>query len=290
MPDNRLTVQQERDLVIAAERGDADARRRLVAVFLPAIAGLARSYPSADGVGRQELLQEGVAGLLFAAQRYDPARNTPFWAYASFWVRKAMQDLVAELTRPVALSDRAVRALAQIKRARNDYVQAHGAEPTNAELSRATGLSNEQLEHLLAAERSRSFQQPLGTADGDAAAATLADTIADAEAERAYEQVLDGIQIAEVRTVADRLDARERAVLEAHYGLGRPAQTLAEIGVELGLTAERVRQIEAGALEKLRETLTPSVPSADGAGLKSTAPRLTGPGGPTTTKRRVDTR
>jgi RNA polymerase primary sigma factor len=285
VPDNRLTVEQERDLVIAAERGDADARRQLVAVFLPSITGLARSYPRAHAVGRQELVQEGVAGLLFAAQRYDPARNTPFWAYASFWVRKAMQDLVADLARPVALSDRAVRALAQIKRARNEYLQAHSVEPTSAELSAATGFSEEQLDSLLAAERSRSLEQPL--TDGEAGG-TLADTLVDAEGERAYEHVLDEIQIAEVRSVAEGLDARERAVLEAHYGLGQPAQTLTQIGVGLGLTAERVRQIEAGALEKLRETLTRSIPSGDVAGLKSTARRLSRSDTEITTKRRVD--
>jgi Sigma-70 region 2 len=140
-PRSRLTRQQERDLVVAAEAGDPVARRELVEAFLPAIAAIARGYHGGIGVERTELLQEGVAGLLFAAQRYDTGLDTPFWAYASFWVRKAMQELVADLTGPVALSDRAVRSLAQIRAARRDHVQAHGAEPTNVELSEATGLT-----------------------------------------------------------------------------------------------------------------------------------------------------
>ena len=98
--------------MIAAESGDADARRKLVAVFLPAIICLATHFRTRFGVGVQELVQDGVAGLLFAARRYDPSRNTPFWAYASFWVRKSMQELAADLARPVALSDRAVVILA----------------------------------------------------------------------------------------------------------------------------------------------------------------------------------
>src|ERR1700754_1015657 len=114
----RLTVRQERDLVIAVEGGDPEACRRLVEAFLPAIFGVARGFRSWTGVERQELVQEGVAGLLFAARRYDPRLGPPFWAYASFWVRKAMQELVADLTRPVALSDRAVRSLALVKSAR----------------------------------------------------------------------------------------------------------------------------------------------------------------------------
>lgn len=106
-----------------------------------------RGVPAARlGVERQELVQEGVAGLLFAARRYDSRLNTPFWAYASFWVRKAMQELVAELARRVALSDRAARGLAQLTAARREHVQTLGREPTNRELSGATGLTLEQIE------------------------------------------------------------------------------------------------------------------------------------------------
>ncbi|HET6642939.1 MAG TPA: sigma-70 family RNA polymerase sigma factor [Gaiellaceae bacterium] len=250
----RLTPRQEQELVIRAEAGDVDACRKLVAVFLPSIAGLATRFPSGAGVDLQELVQEGVAGLLFAARRYDPGLNTPFWAYASFWVRKAMQELVAELTRPVALSDRAVRALAQIRTARREHLQAHGTEATKEELSRATGLTLGQLESLQATERSpRSMEERL-SADAEVTA-TVGDTIVDPLAERAYELVLDEIEIREVGDVTAELDERERAVIRAHYGLGEHAQTLTEIGGALGLTAERARQIEAGALNKLRQTL-----------------------------------
>jgi DNA-directed RNA polymerase sigma subunit (sigma70/sigma32) len=80
----RLTARQERDLVIAAERGDPESCRKLVQAFLPAIVGLARNFGTGNGVERQELVQEGVAGLLFAARRYDSGLGMPFWAYASF--------------------------------------------------------------------------------------------------------------------------------------------------------------------------------------------------------------
>ena len=149
----RLSTQQERGLVISAGAGDADACRQLVEAFRPAILGLARSFHRASGVEWQDLVQEGVAGLLVAARRYDTGLDTPFWAYASFWVRKAMQELVADLTRPVALSDRAVRALAAIRTARQEHVQLLGIEPTTEEVMRATGLSRAQLESLQAADR-----------------------------------------------------------------------------------------------------------------------------------------
>jgi RNA polymerase primary sigma factor len=258
----RLTREQERELVVAAESGDAAACRKLVETFLPAIASLARGYPSGAGVDRRELMQEGVAGLLFAVRRYDTGLDTPFWAYASFWVRKAMQELVEELALPVVLSDRASRGLARIRAARRAHLRTHGTEATSAELSAATGLTAAQVESLLATERPRrSFDEP--PTPGGASAATVGETIADPLAEREYEGVLDQIEIREARDLAERLGERERAVIQAHYGLGQPTQTLGQIGATLGLTAERARQIEAGALSKLRAALAyPALPGA----------------------------
>ena len=253
MVQTRLTARQEKDLVIAAEDGDTDACRKLVEAFLPAITGLALGFR--DGmIEHRELLQEGVVGLLFAARRYDAGLSTPFWAYASFWVRKAMQELVADLTRPVALSDRAVRELAQIRRARGEHEQANAAEPTTEELSRATGLTRTQVESLEATERAPRRMEERLRAD-DESAATVAEALVDPVAEQAYQQVLDELEVNYVRDLTENLEERERAVIRAHYGLGERARTLSEIGARLGLTAERARQIEAAGLSKLRATL-----------------------------------
>ena len=244
--------------MIAAECGDAAACRRLVEAFLPAIASLARGYRGSR-VERRELLQEGVAGLLFAARRYDSGLDTPFWAYASFWVRKAMQELVAELTRPVALSDRAARELSRIRTARGEYLQRHGREPAVEELSAATGLAPPQLERLLATERlPRGLEERLSAED--LSGPTIGETIVDPVAELAYEGVLDELEIHGVLDLTDELEERERTVIRSHYGLGQEARTLAEIGAGLGLTAERARQIEAGALTKLRQALAQPAP------------------------------
>jgi RNA polymerase sigma factor (sigma-70 family) len=237
---------------VAAEGGDEEACRQLIHAFLPAIQGLARRFAGGGRVQRSELMQEGIAGLLFATRRYDPRTGTPFWAYASFWVRKAMQDLLAEVTRPVALSDHAVRGLARIRAARRDYVDAHATDPTADQLAAATGFTRSQVESLLAVERTpRGFDDPLGV-DEEGVPATLGETLADPEAEDDYQHVLDEMELSEF---ARRLDERERTVLWRHYGLGRPPQTLSQIGASLGITAERVRQIEAGALKRLRDAV-----------------------------------
>jgi RNA polymerase sigma factor (sigma-70 family) len=257
VPQQRLTARQERDLVIATECGDAAACRQLVEIFLPAITNLARGFQGSR-VERRELLQEGVAGLLFAARRYDSELDTPFWAYASFWVRKAMQELVAELSRPIALSDRAARALSHVRRTRNERLQSGSKEPTNEELSAVTGLAPEKIESLLATERMPRGLEDRLSAD-DPSSPTIEETIVDPVAEQAYEKVLDGLEIHGVLELANELEERELTVIRSHYGLGQEPRTLSEIGAALGLTAERARQIEAAALTKLRQTLAQPV-------------------------------
>ncbi len=249
--------------MIAAECGDAAAAHTLTEAFLPAIASLARGFQGSR-VERRELLQEGVAGLLFAARRYDSELDTPFWAYASFWVRKAMQELVAELTRPVALSDRAARDLSRIRAARNEYLQTGGKEPTAAELTAATGLAPAQVESLLATERLPRGLEDRLSAD-DPSGPTIGETIVDPVAEQAYEKVLDDLEIHGVLDLTNELEERERTVIRSHYGLGQEPRTLGEIGAGLGLTAERARQIEAAALSKLRQALARPAPIGSAA-------------------------
>jgi RNA polymerase primary sigma factor len=253
-PPQRLTVHQERDLVIATEAGDPEAARQLIETFLPAINGVARRFRGVVAVERQELVQEGVAALLFAARRFDPALETPFWGYAAFWVRKSMQELVADLSRPVALSDRAVRGLAAVRAARNDYLQADGREPTSQELAQATGLTRDQVAQLLAADRMPWSLQARVDPD-DESAGTLGDRIPDPAAEAAFEVVLDDLELEHVHALGERLSDREMTVIRAHFGLGQTPLTLSQIGGALGLSAERARQIEAGALGKLRTLL-----------------------------------
>jgi RNA polymerase sigma factor (sigma-70 family) len=242
----------ERKLVLAAGEGDPAARITLVETFLPLIAGVARRYRSSGAVERVDLMQEGVVGLLRALERYDPEVGASFWAYASWWVRQAMQQLVAELARPTVLSDRALRQLARVKDAHRVHLQAHGSEPSNSDLAAETGLTRDQVESLLAVERTpRGLDDPLGYDEGDVR--TYGDRLVDPRAEDAYDGVVQRLEADGLDRVEGRLSQRERTVLRARYGMDRPSQTLREIAGGLGLSAERVRQIEEGALGKLRE-------------------------------------
>src|SRR4051794_34596674 len=158
-------------MVLAAQRGPGRARDRLVERYLPLIGSLARTYAGTANVDRAELMQEGVVGVLRALRRYDPEIGTSFWAYASWWARQAMQQLVSEMARPIVLSDRALRQLARVKAAERAFAQAHGREPSSSELAEATGFSLAQVESLmLAARRPRALEERIG---GDAGGAAL---------------------------------------------------------------------------------------------------------------------
>lgn len=248
-----LTPARERQLVLAAAAGEPSATEELIAAFIPAIAGIARMYRSAPAVDRTELLQEGVVGLLRAARRFDPSLGTRFWAYAAWWVRQAMQQLVSELTRPIVLSDRAQRGLARIREARRGYVQAHGREPTPSELAAMVDLSGEQVESLLAVERApQPLQAPAESGNGQS---RDADIVADPVAEQEYERIISRLEIEHLRDLTKALTPRERRILYEHHGLEGPAKSLRAIGKALGISAERVRQIEAQSLEKLRDAM-----------------------------------
>src|SRR4051794_17107236 len=241
----------EPELVLAAQR-DPLARARLVDAFRPLVASVARGYARSTSVDRAELMQEGAVGLLRALERYDATLGTPFWGYASWWVRQAMQQLVSELMRPVVLSDRAVRQLAQIKAARRRPGQASGTEPTVGELAAATGLSREHLDRLVAAERRpRALEEPIDGERGDAGS-FLGELLADPGAEDAFEGVTWRVHLDELPRLLEVLTDRERAIVCGHYGVDGPRRTLRELGNGLGMSAERVRQIEQGALDKLR--------------------------------------
>jgi RNA polymerase sigma factor (sigma-70 family) len=236
----------------AAQAGEGEARAALLDAFMPLIGGIARLYRGSPGVERSELMQEGVVGLLRALERYDPELGTPFWGYASWWVRQAMQHLVAELTQPVVLSDRALRQLARIRRARERQLQARAREPTIDELAEATGLMRRQVEDLLIAEsRPRGLDEPIGSDEGGGG--TFGDLMPDPVAEEAYDAVPTRLVVKQLPQLLSRLSDRERAILCGHFGLGgRTPRTLRELGESLGVSSERVRQIERGALDKLR--------------------------------------
>ncbi len=238
----------QRTLVLAAQHGGARERERLVDAYLPLIGSVARRYRR-QGISWRELTQEGVVGLLRALERYDSTREVPFWAYASWWVRQAMQQLISELSGPLVLSDRALRQLARIRLSERIFEQQHCRRATSAELALAAGLPHGQVENLMAAARRR---RGLDEAAGDGAeGTTLGDRLSDPPAEDALERVPQRLAVEDLPRLLATLSEREQEVLLARFGVGTGPRTLREVAGGLGVSSERVRQIEQAALEKL---------------------------------------
>src|SRR6201989_1018256 len=223
----------EQRLVEPARAGDRRAREELVEAFLPLIAGVARVYRGSQAITRLELMQEGVVGLLRALERYDPTLGVPFWGYAAWWVRQAMQQLIAELSRPMVLSDRALRQLSQLKRAHGEYVSEHGREPSGNELADRTGLSHAQVADMLALERvPQSMDEAVQGGQGNVG--VFGELLADPLAGDAYEQLVDHSEIEQIRALLGSLNDRERMILRAPYGLDGSEESLRDIGEGIG--------------------------------------------------------
>jgi RNA polymerase primary sigma factor len=241
--------EEERDLAVAARADEPGARERLIEAALPAIVGIARRFAGA-GADFADLVQEGCLACLEALLRYEPERGTPFWVYAAPWVHGAMYRLAHEQRRALRLPARGLADLSRLQEAAARLRQETGREPTLAQSAAKAGLEADRAEAIAAAARpAASLHAPAGDA---AASAPLFDAVPDPRSEDAYDRVVVRAASERLAALLGALSARERDVLSRRYGLGRPAQSLAEIGRDLGVTRERARQIEARALAKMR--------------------------------------
>ena len=228
-------------LVAAATSGSHTERDRLVAVHMPAIRAIARRYRRHPRVDEADLVQAGVVGFLCAVDRFDPHAGTPLWAYAAWWVRGAIQQVVAELSGPCVLSDRALRQLARLRLADGE-----------ADAGALAAVPRAGIEALKAAsQQARSLDEPVA-AEADA---TLGDVLSDPRAEEPSECAERRDTVRRVRELLPTLACRERRVLAGRFPADDCPRTLGDLGDELGISAEGVRQIEQRALSKLRAAL-----------------------------------
>ena len=244
-----LTAAQEVELAKRIERGDAEAKQQLINANLRLVVSIAKRYQRRD-LALLDLIQEGVLGLIRAAEKFDWRRGFKFSTYATWWIRQAIQRGIANQSRtirlPVEIADRERR----IGRTQADFTARHGRPPTDTEIAEALGLRLEEIARVRHAARSvASLDQPIGEEGG----AALADIVADTAAAEPTEEIHVSLRREALRSALTTLPDEERRVIELRYGIvGDEAPvSLVEVGRRLGIGADRVRKLERDALERL---------------------------------------
>jgi RNA polymerase primary sigma factor len=243
-----LTREEERELARRKDEGDEEAKRRLIESNLRLVMAITRNYTKAN-VPLLDLIQEGNLGLIRAVEKFDYRLGYKLSTYATWWIRQAITRALADQGRTIRLPVHVADQVRRLLRARRQLAQKLNREPSLAELARETQQSEERVRELLElVENPVSLETPVG--DGES---LYGDLIEDVNAPAPHEQTADQARGRELAGALEQLNPRMRRVLSLRFGLdGEPPHTLEEVGTQLGITRERVRQLETRALRELR--------------------------------------
>ncbi len=243
-----LTREEERELARRKDEGDEEAKRRLIESNLRLVMAITRNYTKAD-VPLLDLIQEGNLGLIRAVEKFDYRLGYKLSTYATWWIRQAITRALADQGRTIRLPVHVADQVRRLLRARRQLAQKLNREPSLAELAHETQQTEERVRDLLElVEIPVSLETPVG--DGES---LYGDLIEDVHALAPHDQTAEQARAHEIAGALDTLNPRMRRVLALRFGLdGESPRTLEEVGALLGITRERVRQLETRALRELR--------------------------------------
>jgi RNA polymerase primary sigma factor len=243
-----LTPAEERELARRKDEGDEEAKKKLIESNLRLVMSITRNYTKA-GVPLLDLIQEGNLGLIRAVEKFDYKLGYKLSTYATWWIRQAVTRALADQGRTIRLPVHVADQVRRLMRARRQLAQKYNREPTEKELAKESGFPEKRVRELLdLVEDPVSLETPVG--DGES---MYADLIEDVHSERPDESTSKKLRQNELAEALLLLNPRMQRVLSLRFGLnGETPQTLEEVGAGLGITRERVRQLESRALRELR--------------------------------------
>ena len=247
-----LTAQEEKELAGQIADGDIRARDRMVRANLRLVVNIARSY-TGKGLGLQDLIEEGNLGLLRAVEGFDPTMGTRFSTYASYWIKQSIKRALINSAKTIRIPAYMVELLSKWRRANARISDELGRTPPLEEIARVLGLPKKKLPII---KKAINIYNSTPQTDQSEAGWSLGEMVMDERMKTPEDELLEHDILRHIREMMDHMDPREATVLKMRFGLDdMEPHTLKEIGEQLGLTRERVRQIETEALGKLSDSL-----------------------------------